>query len=220
MTVRSKYDQDLDPDAVDTVFFGGPLNSHCPFVVAVTWSLHCHHCSLPGTVNVRGISTQLRSPHRTEIVCGVINSARQPGIPHILTMFFLRVLALTLLLPRVVLGDPITDQQVVGALRNDSYGMYADPNLRMWLPLHVKREYSLLGDCLARYLHCTTTSEYMVYFHYPQFFDSAHATYCLADFDLNENANLAAATAIQDYLASNNSNHDIVSRHISGASSQ
>ena len=46
-------------------------------------------------------------------------------------MFFLRVLALTLLLPRVVLGDPITDQQVVGALRNDSYGMYADPNLRM-----------------------------------------------------------------------------------------
>ena len=36
MTVRSKYDQDLNPDAVDTVFFGGPLNSHCPFVVAVT----------------------------------------------------------------------------------------------------------------------------------------------------------------------------------------
>ena len=36
MTVRSKYDQDRDPDAVDTVFFGGPLNSHCPFVVAVT----------------------------------------------------------------------------------------------------------------------------------------------------------------------------------------
>ena len=122
-------------------------------------------------------------------------------------MFFTKILTLILLLMNVVLGDPLPNP--ISKSRTGSRQYDHNDTQDSISSLTRKDRISLAQKLLGTLAPSQTLSEQSL------FPSSSSVMKPATEFNLNENANLAAATAIQDYVISNTSNRRTLYQRIS-----